>query len=326
MDIRGANFATNVLYWKVLKDAARMSSIIGREVESKRWRGEAEKVSKKLKNNFWDDFRGVYVDNLIDGQPSSRASEHGNYLALLFGLADEQQANRMLDELLDDSHKIAELSPNLFHYLGLALIKYDRVSEMLRITRSRFARMYQEKSDTIWEGWSYNGRLTMITSDHKKSGTIDVGESSIEFPNDFMPEDYFLTMDQSMVQGACVGMSYVLSTEILGIKAAQPGFAKIRIEPHIGDLTWARGAFPSAKGTIKVDWRRMEGEFRIKVQVPADCTPFEVVLPVEKGDVEKIVVDGKDLVAEAGKFSWNSGKLVVQINTIQSEITIDIVK
>jgi alpha-L-rhamnosidase len=43
---------------------------------------------------------------------------------------------------------------------------------------------------------------------------------------------------------------------VLGIDSAAPGFARVRIEPHPGDLKEASGAMPHPAGTIRVHWKR----------------------------------------------------------------------
>ncbi len=44
-------------------------------------------------------------------------------------------------------------------------------------------------------------------------------------------------------------------TTVLGIEPAEPGFASVRIEPHLGRLTGVRGSIPSPHGSIRVEVR-----------------------------------------------------------------------
>lgn len=47
---------------------------------------------------------------------------------------------------------------------------------------------------------------------------------------------------------------------VLGIRALEPGYARIAFEPHaIGGLTAARGMIPSPRGLIKVEWKLEDG-------------------------------------------------------------------
>jgi alpha-L-rhamnosidase len=69
--------------------------------------------------------------------------------------------------------------------------------------------------------------------------------------------------------------------EILGVRPVAPGFARVKIEPFVAHLAWARGTVPTPKGDLKIQWKRpTEGEARIELEVdlPAGVAA-EVILP-----------------------------------------------
>jgi alpha-L-rhamnosidase len=39
----------------------------------------------------------------------------------------------------------------------------------------------------------------------------------------------------------------------LGVMPAEPGYTRVRIEPHLGRLSWAKGSVPSPHGLIMVE-------------------------------------------------------------------------
>ena len=47
----------------------------------------------------------------------------------------------------------------------------------------------------------------------------------------------------------------------------EPGCRKVKIEPHLGDLKWAEGTFPTPMGVIKV--RHEKKLFGVKTTVEA---------------------------------------------------------
>ena len=62
---------------------------------------------------------------------------------------------------------------------------------------------------------------------------------------------------------------------VLGIDSAAPGFARIRIEPHLGDLTWASCTVPHPKGKIQAVFRRQSnGSLSVSLELPV---PGELV-------------------------------------------------
>ena len=48
---------------------------------------------------------------------------------------------------------------------------------------------------------------------------------------------------------------YDLLSLVAGVEPASPGFATVRIAPHLGDLGSLTAAFPHPQGMIKVDYR-----------------------------------------------------------------------
>jgi len=80
-----------------------------------------------------------------------------------------------------------------------------------------------------------------------------------------------------------------MSSRILGVTPAAPGFAKIAIHPEPCGLQFARGVVPTPHGNVAVDWRRDGAQFALQVTVPAGTTA-EVVVPVTG---KQTTVDGK---------------------------------
>ena len=58
-----------------------------------------------------------------------------------------------------------------------------------------------------------------------------------------------------------------LVTHTLGISPAAPGYASVRVDPHLGDLEWARAVVPTPHGPITVE-ARADGTVEIDSPVP----------------------------------------------------------
>jgi len=56
---------------------------------------------------------------------------------------------------------------------------------------------------------------------------------------------------------------------ILGVTATEPGFARVRVEPHCWGLAHAAGSVCTPHGLIEVAWRVADGQFHLKVSAPA---------------------------------------------------------
>jgi alpha-L-rhamnosidase len=59
---------------------------------------------------------------------------------------------------------------------------------------------------------------------------------------------------------------------VLGIDADAPGFARVKIEPHLGLLKKAGGEIPHPQGKIAVKYEFKEGKWNIRINLPGNLT------------------------------------------------------
>ena len=55
---------------------------------------------------------------------------------------------------------------------------------------------------------------------------------------------------------------------VLGIDSDAPGFRKVKIEPHLGDLKNVKGKMPHPDGFISTDYKFENGKWKIEIQLP----------------------------------------------------------
>jgi hypothetical protein len=60
-----------------------------------------------------------------------------------------------------------------------------------------------------------------------------------------------------------------LFATVAGIEPAEPGFKTVRIEPHLGALTWIKATYPHERGDIRVELDRRSGQLRGLIVLPA---------------------------------------------------------
>ncbi len=63
--------------------------------------------------------------------------------------------------------------------------------------------------------------------------------------------------------------NYQFLSTVLGINPASPGFRTVRIEPFLGDLTFAEGKMPHPRGEISVRFEQKEGGLQAQITLPA---------------------------------------------------------
>jgi alpha-L-rhamnosidase len=66
---------------------------------------------------------------------------------------------------------------------------------------------------------------------------------------------------------------------VAGIDAAEPGYRKIRIQPHVGGgLTWVKASYHSPYGTIVSNWKKKGKHLILQVVIPPNTTAT-ILLP-----------------------------------------------
>ena len=75
----------------------------------------------------------------------------------------------------------------------------------------------------------------------------------------------------SLCHGWASGVTPWLSENVLGIQVLEAGCRKVKVDPHLGDLEWAKGAYPTPYGLIRVShWKREDGSIDTQIQAPEE--------------------------------------------------------
>jgi hypothetical protein len=94
--------------------------------------------------------------------------------------------------------------------------------------------------------------------------------------------------------GWCSTPLVEMSSRILGVFPASPGFDTVAIRPQPCDLSWAKGRVPTPHGEVSVEWVINRGTLALDVGVPTG-TDAEVTLPVSRFIHPRITLDGREV-------------------------------
>lgn len=73
----------------------------------------------------------------------------------------------------------------------------------------------------------------------------------------------------SLCHGWASGPTAWLSEHVLGVQGLAPGCSRVRIQPHLGDLQWVQGSFPTPHGLIRLRHERQpDGSVKSTVDAP----------------------------------------------------------
>ncbi|MBR6170311.1 MAG: alpha-L-rhamnosidase [Bacteroidaceae bacterium] len=152
------------------------------------------------------------------------------------------------------------------YYMLEALAMAGHYEEAMDIISKFWGGMLNMGATTFWEDFDLDWT--------KNAGRIDelVPKGKDDIHGDF--GDYcYVGYRHSLCHGWASGPTAWLSNHVLGVEILEPGCKKVRITPHLGNLQWAKGTYPTPYGQIKVHHQKMaNGTVKSSIKVPKGVT------------------------------------------------------
>lgn len=148
------------------------------------------------------------------------------------------------------------------YYMLQAQALAGQYQTAIDVIRQYWGGMLDMGATTFWEDfdleWTKNAaRLDELTPPGKKDIHGDFGAHC--YPG----------YRHSFCHGWASGPTAWMSEHILGVKVIEPGCKVIKIEPHLGDLEWVEGTFPTPFGVVKIKHtQRSDGSITSQVDAP----------------------------------------------------------
>lgn len=200
---------------------AKLCRIIGEEAKAKTYLDLAAKMRKYI--------------------PDPNNSKQAASLLSIAGLMDPKKANTEI---------IAIGGPKNFstfygYYMLEAQAKAGDYAGALDNIRKFWGGMLDLGATTFWEDFDLDeAKDAAPIDDLVPEGKKDYHRNTGSFP--------FNGLRRSLCHGWSSGPTPWLTEHVLGIKVLEPGCKKIKIEPHLGDLEWVEGNFPTPMGVVYV--------------------------------------------------------------------------
>ncbi len=149
------------------------------------------------------------------------------------------------------------------YYLLKAAAKKD-MTATLSVLEEYYGAMLKLGATAFWEDFNIEWA--------KNASTIDEipgdGKSDVHGDNGAFCYKGFR---HSLCHGWSSAPTAFLAEEVLGIHILSVGCKKVEIKPNLGDLSWAKGTYPTPYGIISVECRRLEnGEIHTKWTAPEE--------------------------------------------------------
>ncbi|MDF2433689.1 MAG: alpha-L-rhamnosidase, partial [Mucilaginibacter sp.] len=164
-----------------------------------------------------------------DTKEKTGYSQHVNSLAILTGMVSNADMHAVANGLLNDK-SLTQCTVYFKYYLNQALIKAGLGNDYMS-----WLGIWRENIAIGLTTWAEDSSLQTVRSDCHAWGA----SPNIEF---------FRT--------------------VLGVDSYAPGFAKIKIAPHLGTLTNVSGDIPHPDGKVSVSYKLQNSKWQINISLP----------------------------------------------------------
>ncbi|HMD76370.1 MAG TPA: alpha-L-rhamnosidase C-terminal domain-containing protein [Terracidiphilus sp.] len=232
-DANHESCVTTLEYLGALNDAADLEESLGDPLLTARYQARAVHVRDGLFNKCWNAQRGLIADN----PDQKNFSQQANILAVLYDVVPKDRQQELVHRMLaiepgTTPDGILSASYYFRFYLARALDHAGLADEYLR--------------------------------------SIDPWRKLLPLHFSTWPEVPGNTRSDSHAWSA--HPIYDLLALVAGIQPASPGFATVRIAPHLGTLPSLTATYPHPEGIIKVEYRRHGEELDATITLPGKLT------------------------------------------------------
>ncbi|MFS2185749.1 alpha-L-rhamnosidase [Mucilaginibacter sp. Mucisp84] len=199
------------------------------------------------------------VAKLKTNVPDAGGSKQAAALLGLSGLLPAEKANDILSK--DGVHNYSTF---FGYYMLLTKAKAGDYQGGIDAIRNFWGPMLNLGATTFWEDfnidWLPNAlRIDELVPDGKKDIHGDYGAYC------------YKGFRHSLSHGWASGPTPWLTEYVLGVKVIAPGCKVIKIEPHLGDLSFVEGTYPTPYGIVKIKHvKQADGKVKSVINAPAE--------------------------------------------------------
>ncbi|MDR1172719.1 MAG: alpha-L-rhamnosidase [Bacteroidales bacterium] len=181
--------------------------------------------------------------------------------AALMALADIVPARKANDEVIQAGGPKG-FSTFYGYYMLEAQAKAGEYKAAMDNIRQYWGGMLDMGATSFWEDfdldWTKNAaRIDELVPSGKKDIHADYGAYC------------YKNLRHSLCHGWASGPTAWLTAHVLGIQVLEPGCKKLSIEPHLGDLQWVEGSFPTPYGVVHIKHTKdASGKVKTDVRAP----------------------------------------------------------
>ena len=150
------------------------------------------------------------------------------------------------------------------YYMLEALAKDGKYREAMNIISDYWGAMLDLGATTFWEDFNYAARTNALP--------IDQLPNTSKFNIHADGGDHcYVGLRASLCHGWASGPTAWLTAHVLGIQVVEPGAKVIRIQPNLGELSFAEGTFPTPYGIVTVKHvKQADGKIKSEIDAPKE--------------------------------------------------------
>jgi alpha-L-rhamnosidase len=226
--------------------AARLAGAWKDLAASARYQAASIKLRNSIREAFWRPQDGLYSNGLDrNGNLDSRTTSFAQAFAVAYGMAKPEEYDAIFRFLNDDSKRAAHFSLSQVVELT-AYAKAGRAAQALTRLKSAWLPMLQSGYHRFFED-----------IDPSKGASAQLAMYGRKYANSLC----------HAWAGAAPVMA--LSLGVLGIEPVEPGYSICTVVPQRCGLDWVRGAVPTSRGLIEIEWHGTKGEVTLPINVSA---------------------------------------------------------
>lgn len=181
-------------------------------------------------------------------------------LLTIAGVLDPQAANAQC--LAVDGAK--GFSTFYGYYMLRAMAMAGNYQGALDVIRTYWGAMLDLGATTFWEDFN----MEWLPNAARIDELVPAGKKDIH--GDYGAYCY-QGFRHSLCHGWASGPTSWLSEFVLGVQVVEPGCRTIRITPHLGDLQWVEGSFPTPYGDIQIRHEKeANGKIKSRIEAPKE--------------------------------------------------------
>ena len=197
--------------------------------------------------------------------PSHQNNKQAAALLAISGLGNPEEMNRKVISV----NGAEDFSTFYGYYMLEAMAMAGDYTDALQIISDYWGGMLDLGATTFWEDLNY--------SDLKKAGRIDEIVPSGKYDIHSMGGGFcYKGLRHSFCHGWASGPTAWLSRHVLGIIPLEAGCKKVKIEPHLDNLQWVEGTFPTPYGIISVKHQKgKDGKIISDIKAPDEIVVIQ---------------------------------------------------